>query len=98
MDQPGSRLGSGAAAKAVLSMTGLLGGLVVGIAWSVMTKPNELDAVGIVVKAGVVGSFLGMGAAIVAASGVRSSLTTIRGLAWLVGVAAILLVLWRSLS
>jgi hypothetical protein len=97
MDQPASRLGAGATAKAVLAITGLLGGLLVGAAWSAITRPGELEAVGIVVKDGVVGSFLGMGAAIVAAPGLRNSLTTVRGLAWMVGATAIVLLLWRAL-
>lgn len=37
------------------------------------------------------GSFLGMAAAIVATTGAKAGLTTIRGLAWLAAIAAIVL-------
>jgi hypothetical protein len=97
MDRPGSRLASSAGEKVVLPIIGLLGGLFVGAAQAAIAKPDEIEAVRIVVKSGLIGSFLGMSAAMVGGPGLRSSLTTLRGLAWLIGVAAILLTLWVSL-
>ncbi|APW61492.1 hypothetical protein [Paludisphaera borealis] len=97
MDQTGSRLGASAARTVIIPIAGLLGGLIVGVAWSAIRGAADFDAVWIVVKGALVGSFLGMGAALVAATGTRSSLTTIRGLAWLVGIAAILLFFWIAI-
>jgi hypothetical protein len=97
MDQSGSCLTANAARKAVIPIVGLLGGLIVGAAWTAMWGASEIDAVRIVVKAGLVGSFLGMAAAIVAAARTRTSLTTIRGLLWLIGLAAIVLFLLVSI-
>jgi hypothetical protein len=97
MDQPGSRLVASAATTVIIPIVGLLGGLIVGVAWTVLRGAADFDAIWIVVKGALVGSFLGMGTAMVVATGARTSLTTIRGLAWLVGIAAILLVLWVSI-
>ncbi len=97
MDHPGSRLGASAASKAALAIAGLLGGLMIGLAWAAVRGSAELEALWIVVKGATVGSFLGVGAALVAATGGRSNLTTIRGLAWLIVVAAFLLAFWKAI-
>ncbi len=97
MDQPRSRLSASATRTALIPILGLVGGLIVGASWAALRGAADFDAAWIVVKGALVGSFLGMGTAMVAATGARTGLTTLRGLAWLVGIAAILLLFWVSI-
>ncbi len=97
MDHLGQRLNSGAAGAAVIPIAGILGGLIFGVAWAALRGGVDFDALWIVAKSALVGSFLGMGTAIVVATGGSSYLTTIRGLACLIGITALLLVFWVAI-
>ena len=96
-DEVASRLDESAAGKAALATAGLFGGLLLGAGWAFLQKATELDAVWIVVKCAAVGSILGIAAALSAATGGRRSLTTTRGLAWLIAATAIVLAFWKSI-
>jgi hypothetical protein len=91
------RLNAGAAKAAAIPIVGLLVGLIAGAAWASVLGADELEAIWIVVKAGLAGSFLGLGAAFAAATGSRSQLTTVRGLAWIVVIAAVLCFFWAAI-
>jgi hypothetical protein len=97
MERLGSRLGASAAATVVIPITGLLGGVIVGIAWAAFQRIADFQALWIVVRFALVGSFLGMGAAMIVATGLRNSLTTIRGLAWLIAIVAVLFLFWSTI-
>jgi hypothetical protein len=97
MDRTGSRLGASAALTVIIPISGLLGGLVIGLALAAIRGAADFDAIWIVVKAALVGSFLGMGTAMVAATGTRNSLTTTRGLTWVIGIVAILFFFWIAI-
>ena len=98
MNSWGERFHSGAIRAAAIPLVGLVGGLATGIAAVWWRAATDIEAVQIVVKASLIGSFLGMGASIVAALGARSRLATVGGLSCLVGVAAILAMIWRAVS
>ncbi|AMV40748.1 hypothetical protein [Planctomyces sp. SH-PL62] len=97
MEQLARWLNAGAARAAFIPIAGLLVGVALGAAWAALRGATDLDAVWIVVKGGLLGSFLGMSGAVAAATGGRSNLTNVRGLAWLIGIAAVFCFFWAAI-
>ena len=97
MEHSENRLNARAAKAAFIPTLGLFGGLIVGAAWAALARATDLDLLRIIVKAALVGSFLGMGAATATAAGGWSTLTTTRGLARLVAITAVLFLIWASI-
>jgi hypothetical protein len=91
------RLNAGAARAAAIPIVGLGVGLLAGAGWAALLGSDEFGTVRIVAKAGLTGSFLGLGAAFAAATGGRSQLKSVRGLAWLIVIAAVFAYFWAAI-
>ncbi|WP_165249305.1 hypothetical protein [Paludisphaera soli] len=93
----GRRLNARAARTAAIPMLGLGVGLLAGAGCAYVLGADAFGTVRIVAKAGLAGSFLGLGAAFAAATGSFASLSTVRGLAWLIVIAAVLVFFWAAI-
>jgi hypothetical protein len=92
MPSSGSRLTRNASALALFPILGMLGGVVLGALRVWIVRTDELVAIGYIVKAGFIGSVVGVLVPVVLATLERESLTSVKKLMVLVAVASV--VLW----
>ena len=98
MSEPKTWLEADAGKTAIIPVAGLLIGSIVGIALANIKGATDVTQLWTIVRGSVAGSHIGMGLAMVVAVGIRRCLTTVRGLAWLSVVTAIMLVFWNSVQ
>jgi len=97
MSEPRSWLEVSAGKTASIPVVSLLLGVIAGLVRVRLSGAADIEAIWIVAKNGLVGSILGMGAAMVVAGGLRYSLTTVRGLSRLAVVTAVVLIFLISI-